>query len=163
MPAVTGTIVGKEVLLERFRNRRYTVLRNIQKAMLGQMARLAEYVRTSKLSGQVLKNRTGTLRRSIHPGAVIDVDGGTVTGLVGTNVSYARVHENGGTFQIPSHQRHITQVFGRPIEPRFITVAAHSARFPQRAFLRPSVEERRPVIMKAIKKAVFDTLNGLES
>jgi len=46
-----------------------------------------------KLSGEVLHVRTGRLRRSIH----LEMERGsnTVVAVVGTNVSYARLHELG--------------------------------------------------------------------
>lgn len=146
------TIVGREAAVARFRDRRARVVGAVYTEMGSQMARLAEYVRASKLSGQVLKNRTGTLRRSIHGEAA--VDGNTVTGKTGTNVEYAHVHEDGGLFHIPEHQRQLTMVFGRPIEPRFISVRAHTANFPQRAFLRPSMAERKAGITAALNRTV---------
>jgi phage gpG-like protein len=156
MAAITATIVGRDAVLARFRMRREKIVEAVRATMLAEMSKLANYVKASKLSGQVLKNRTGTLRRSIHAGA--EATGETVTGTVGTNVSYAHVHEDGGAFQIPAHQRQLTMVFGRPIEPRFITVAAHVARYPQRAFLRPAFDERRPSILAALRKSVETTM-----
>jgi phage gpG-like protein len=120
------------------------------------MARVAEYVRTSKLSGQVLKNRTGTLRRSIRPDAKFE--GGEIVGKVGTNVSYARPHEFGGTFRVPSHTRMQSQAFGRAITPVRVNVRAHSVTFPERAFLRPSLAEKREEVLAALRGEITAAL-----
>lgn len=158
MARVTGTVVGKDAVLAKYRARRYAIVDRLYRSMLEQMARLAEYVRARKLSGQVLRTRTGTLRRSIHPGA--KVEGNTISGTIGTNVEYAHVHENGGLFRIPAHSRTLTMVFGQPVAPRPIAVRAHNAVFPQRAFLRPSLEERRSSIVAALRKTVMDTMHA---
>lgn len=55
---------------------------------------LQSHVKQNKLSGQVLKRRTGTLSRSIA--RKVDEDAHGVTGRVGTNVKYAAIHEFGG-------------------------------------------------------------------
>lgn len=161
MASITHSIIGREAVLAKFRARRDNVVARVQRTMHQLMARLAEYVRATKLSGQVLKNRTGTLRRSIHADA--EADGNTVTGIVGTNVEYAHVHEDGGVFQIPGHQRTLTMVFGRPVAPRLVQVRAHSANFPQRAFLHPALAERRASIIEALKQSVSRTMSAPES
>lgn len=157
MPALDVTILGRDALLKRYQQRAASIRPRMLKMMLLQMAKLAEYVRTSKLSGQVLRNRTGTLRRSIAPQASFP-EGGELTGKVGTNVSYARVHENGGVFRVPGHTRMITQAFGRPIAPVRVNVSAYSVRFPERAFLRPSLKEKREEILAALRGEVVDAL-----
>lgn len=154
---ITAELIGKEEVLARMRARRDNIKARLLATMLGQMARLAEYVRANKLSGQVLRNRTGTLRRSIHPGAELQNEG-DIVGLIGTNISYARLHEFGGTFQVPGHWRTITQAFGRPIAPRSVNVAAHAITFPERAFLRPAINERRDAIFTALRGTVMEVM-----
>lgn len=151
-------VVGKQKLLERWERIRGVIVPKMRDRMLLYMAKLAEYVRVNKLSGQVLKNRTGTLRRSIHPRA--DIEGGTVVGIVGTNVEYAKVHELGGVFHIKEHARLQTQAFGRPIIPRLVTVSAHNAAFPQRAFLLPSIQEKRDDILNGLKSDLRTIIDG---
>src|SRR6266576_5706363 len=63
---------------------------------------LQNYIRDSKLSGQVLKNRTGTLRRSINQR--VEESGSTITGIVGANLGaarYAAAQEYGATIHLP--------------------------------------------------------------
>lgn len=156
MAALEVEIVGSEALVKRFKQRAAQIRPRLLKMMLLQMAQVAEYVRTTKLSGQVLKNRTGTLRRSILPKA--KYEGGELVGKVGTNVSYAKPHEFGGTFRVPAHSRMQTQAFGRPIAPVRVNVSAHTVRFPERAFLRPSLKEKRDEVMAALRGEITAAL-----
>lgn len=115
-----------------------------------------------KLSGPVLRNRTGRLRRSINfrltetPNAIV--------GTVGTNVRYARAHEYGfeGTVSVREHTRTVTMAFGRPIDPVDAVVRAHTAHMllPERSFLRSSLSERAPSIANAIREAVRGAVQG---
>lgn len=54
---------------------------------------LRDAVKNNYLTGQVLHVRTGRLRRSITS----STENGGFTGVVGTNVEYARIQEFGGT------------------------------------------------------------------
>jgi phage gpG-like protein len=146
-------VLGKSELLERFQRRREAIISTMRTAMLLQMVRLANYVKTRKLSGQVLRNRTGTLRRSIVGTA--DVHGGEITGAVGTNVSYARAHEFGGQFNVPGHWRTQSQAWGRDIAPRSVFVRSHVMTMPQRSFLRSSLLDRKEAIQKELQGAAL--------
>lgn len=181
MSAINVTLVGKEAVLGKFRERREKVGAAIYKAMGREMSKLAEYVRTSKLSGQVLKNRTGTLRRSIH--AMATREEGVISGQVGTNVEYAHVHEHGfhGPVQVREHERHNKSslkakragntarragnaqrfVQARLNEASAIsTVHAHTRQMnmPERAFLRPSLTERRQAVIDALRQSVVTVM-----
>jgi len=96
MAVVEVSVMGLQRLIQRWRSIQSTALPRLVSRMQLEMNKLAEYVRANKLSGQVLKNRTGTLRRSIHGEATADGDTGVV-GTVGTNVSYAKYFETTGT------------------------------------------------------------------
>lgn len=65
------------------------------------MADLAQYVVTDKLSGQVLNKKTGALAAAVS--ARVTGAGDTITGevYVGAQVPYARILEQGG--QTPAH------------------------------------------------------------
>jgi phage gpG-like protein len=100
-------------------------------------------VRANKLSGQVLKVRTGRLRNSI--GRDVTSSGSTVTGIVSTPVVYAKPHEYGfhGTVSVREHMRTVKQAFGRPIEPVQATVRQHEMKMnlPERSFLRAELAD----------------------
>lgn len=125
---------------------------------VGRLAlRLQRNIQQGKLTGQVLKVRTGRLRRSIAQ-AVID-QSGSITGVVSTNVEYARAHEYGFTGQVTvkAHLRTIREAFGKSLKaPKQITVRAHSAsvRVPERSFMRTALTEMRPQIVAEMDAAV---------
>lgn len=90
-----------------------------------------------KRFGKTLIN-TGTLMRSIH-----DVMTGEKI-EIGTNVSYARIHQYGGSIEknvnVKAHTRVINQAFGRKLEnPLRVNVSSHdrnmNLRIPARPFL----------------------------
>ena len=74
------------------------------------------------------------------------------------NVPYAAVHEFGyrGLATVPGHVRTITQAFGRPIEPRQVSIAAHRRQMNVRArpYLRPAVESSRTFIVDTLREAL---------
>ncbi len=76
----------------------------------------------------ILTSRTGTLRRGqftnvLSPRAV----------EVGTDLVYGAVHEQGGTFSVPTHSRRTAS--------GTVTVMAHSKRYPRRPFLEPALKK----------------------
>ncbi len=81
-----------------------------------------------------------------------------VSGKVGTNVSYARMHEFGfdGVVTVKEHLRMQTMAFGRSIIPRKVTVKAHEMHLhlPERSFLRSALAEMRPEILNEVKAAI---------
>lgn len=120
--------------------------------------KLQGHVKENKLSGQVLKVKTGRLRRSINQRVDNDANEGPV-GTVGTNVSYARPHELGfsGDVQIRQHLRKIKEAWGKPLEePIEIVVRAHTRRvdLPARSFLASALADIQPEVKPAIIEAV---------
>lgn len=123
-------------------------------ATIAQLAlRLVRDVKAEKLSGQVLKNRTGRLRRSVNYRISEDTPA-RIEATVGTNVEYARAHEYGGTVTVKEHLRTQVQAWGRPITPRKVSVKQHTATFPERSFLRSALREMAPEIRRQIAAAV---------
>lgn len=124
--------------------------------------KLQRRVRSEKLSGQVLKVRTGTLRRSIDQ--AVTESGNQVVGLVSTNVGYGRIHEYGfsGSVSVKQSLRLVKKAFGRPIPAREVMVRAHQrkVKLPERSFLRSALRdmdqagEIRGEIEAAIQKAL---------
>lgn len=145
-------VLGKEELLSRLTARRNQLPPALRQSMFEQMARLASYVKSSKLEGQALHHRTGNLTNSVFSDATGDES--EVKGVVGTGAQapYAHVHEDGGAFNIPSHTR--TSKLGNAF-----TVRSYIATFPQRAFLRPSLNEKREEILSALKGTVGQVLS----
>lgn len=108
------------------------------------------------LSGVVLNVKTGRLRRSLNQR--IEGRGTTnVKGIVGTNVSYGKVHEFGGPTTIREHQRMMTKAWGKVVKnPRPITVHAHSMNYLVRSFLRNALQglEESGELQKTLQQAI---------
>lgn len=117
---------------------------------------LQRKVKEEKLTGQVLHVRTGRLRRSINRRMAETAT--SITGQVGTNVSYARIHEYGftGVVNVRAHLRLQSVVFGRPIPPTAVSVRAHTMRMrmPERSFLRSALAEMRPEIVATLQQGL---------
>jgi phage gpG-like protein len=133
----------------------------LERTVLKLALKMASLVKT-KLTGESLKVRTGRLRRSIH--FEMDKSSNSVVATVGTNVQYARVHELGGTFQIPAHLRMQTVVFGRPMkQPRKVMVKGHPATFPRRSFLEASLKQMESEIQATLAAEVGGELRRVIS
>ena len=143
---------------EKFPPSLATELRNTIQTLSFQ---LQSKVQQDKLSGQVLKTKTGTLRRSISHRTH---DSGNATyGVVGTNSNYGMMHEFGfkGTENIKSHLRTIKMAWGKSIKPRQVTVKAHTRKvdYPERSFLRSALKEMETQIVTEIDTTVQRLLN----
>lgn len=116
-------------------------------------------IKSQKLTGQVLKTRTGTLRRSIN--YRVDQTPSQIVGRVGIGADAAKygiMHEFGlsKTENVRSHMRTIKQVWGKSIAPKQISVRSHTraVNYPERSFMRTALAEMRPIIQQDISKAV---------
>ncbi len=123
---------------------------------------LQSWVKTTYLSDDPLHQRTGKLFNSINYSPV-EVGDHRVSSNVGTNIKYAAVHELGLTVTVPEHQRTMSAVFGRPVEPRMITVGQHEASYPVRAFLAPSISDTADDWQTEMDQAVEDAAAAVEA
>jgi phage gpG-like protein len=110
-----------------------------------------------KVSGGVLKNRTGTLRRAINARFVGSA--GFIVGIVGIKLRYAAAHEFGchKTVTVKAHLRMMKTAWGRPVkQPRKITVSSHPMRMnlPERSYLRSSLRDLRSDILADMQTSV---------
>lgn len=116
-----------------------------------------------KLSDDVLKVRTGTLRRSITE--KVDEQPDSISGIVGTNVAYAAYHEYGfkGTESVKAHLRTIKKAWGKELKaPGQIEVSAHSRKvdYPAHSFLRSALAEMESRIKETLSKAAQEAINS---
>jgi HK97 gp10 family phage protein len=155
---IQGWIVGDRELVARLEAMPGKLKDGIGRAVLSLAVELQGNVMSGKLSGQVLKVRTGTLRRSITQ--KVDIGEDSVSGTVGTNVTYAARHEYGftGTESVKAHLRTITQAFGRPLKEgsKQISVRAFSRKidYPAHSFLRSALAEMESKIREQLASAV---------
>lgn len=157
---ITGYVIGDAQVIAKLKELPQKTQQSLTRAITKLAIELQSKVKQDKLSGQVLKRRTGTLSRSIN--REITETANAVTGQVGTNVEYAAYHEYGfhGTQQIKEHLRTIKQAFGRPIEPRSVTVAAHSRKvdYPAHSFLRSALHDMDATIRAGIADALHEAI-----
>lgn len=147
---IRGYVFGDEEIAARFDRFPATLQRGLVRGITRAALRVQSRTKAQKLSGQVLNVRTGRLRRSIN--YRVEQQPQQVTGIVGTNVEYAGVHEFGfsGTVTIREHLR-------RTKSGRMATVRAHSAvrNLPARSFLRSSLRDLQPEIRAEIEASVI--------
>ncbi|MDB4882389.1 MAG: Bacteriophage protein of unknown function [Gemmatimonadetes bacterium] len=131
----------------------------LREAVLRNAIRLTRYVKEQKLSGQALKNRTGTLRRKVN--YLLRETPNEVTASVGLKLSYAAAHEYGfdKVVTVKEHLRTIKQAWGRPIAPVTFSVPSHQRhmKLPERSYLWSSLRENAPSMRDQLIAAVIGT------
>ncbi len=153
---ISGRVSGDSEVLLYLKSRGLVLRDELRTAVQRQGFRLLRIAK-EKVSGPVLKNRTGTLRRKINFEFRETPD--AIAGSIGIKLSYAPVHEYGfdGIVSVKSHLRTITQAFGRPLAaPVSVSVGEHSRhmRMPERSFLRSTLRENAPSVREALQLAV---------
>jgi phage gpG-like protein len=131
----------------------------ISKAVATLSIQLSAYVKDKKLSGQVLRVRTGTLRRSITHR--IGGNQEKIEGVVGTNLIYAGIHEFGGKTKPHVIEAKKAQAlhFTRNGKSVFAKRVFHTgSTMPERSYLRSSLHEMAPTIKQTLNAAVGKAL-----
>lgn len=149
-----NSIVGVERTMLAFGAARQRIADAVRAAVTRATFDLVRVVKADKLTGQVLQVRTGRLRRSIT--GRVEEESGSPVGLVGTNVSYGRVHELGfkGAVNVKAYKR--------TVKGKAFPVRAHSRKLdiPARPFLQPALNENLPKYQGWIAKAVEEGSRG---
>jgi hypothetical protein len=152
---IRAYVVGDEGVVAKLAQIHPRVLGYLRAAVRTETLNLVRLAK-EKVSGPVLKTKTGTLRRGIN--ALFEETETSITGRAGIGkekAKYPAVHEYGGVFTIREHLRRLTQAFGRLVKvPRQISVRAHTATYPERSYLRSSLRENESRIREALAKAV---------
>ncbi|MEP7312547.1 MAG: HK97 gp10 family phage protein [Pseudomonadota bacterium] len=152
---IKGTVIGSEQVIARLKVFPTSLREELRTAVTRSAFNLQRHVKENKLSGQVLKVRTGRLRRSINV-RVTDSES-QVVGSVGTNVEYARAHEFGfkGVVNVREHLRRTVSGFRA-------SVRAHSRKvnLPERSFLRDALKDKRLEIRREFDLAVKRAIPG---
>lgn len=154
--SIEGTVTGDREVIRNFGRIEPAVHAELVKATGRITLKLMRESVQNKLSGQVLKRRTGTLARSVTQSPRTFEVGRTIVGTVGVNdisgpggrapVKYGRMHEYGfaGDVPVKAHLRLVKQAFGKPLKyPVYASVRAHSAKvnMPKRSFLRSALKD----------------------
>ncbi|HKM71472.1 MAG TPA: HK97 gp10 family phage protein [Stellaceae bacterium] len=158
---ITAYLVGDEQLLERLRALPDAINSGVLRGITQLGIELQRNVQQNKLSGQVLRSRTGSLKSSID--LRVDQSGGAITASVFTDSRYAGVQEYGfaGTVSVRASLRRIREAFGRPIAEKTISVRAYDRRMdlPERSFLRSALEDMTPTIRDAVETALTEAVS----
>lgn len=128
---------------------------------------LAEHVITTKLTGQRLNRRTGTLIRSVSASTRVKPEvrraPARVRGTVGTPLRYGGAHEEGFTdeVEVRAHTRRLSKAQAALYDaPKgFVPIAkvrAHTRRMNVRAkwYLRDSLIEKKPLFREFNARAI---------
>lgn len=162
---ISGTVFGDREAGVRLRRLDDVVRLKVLEAITGLTFDLQDYVVRQKLSGQVLRRRTGNLADHIY--RRVDESDKVIRGVVGTNVPYGRVHEFG--YQGPQHirafNRTVTTIFGRKVEPatQHVGQFTRHVNIKARPFLHPSLEENRQKIYDTLTRAVRSAAQTVRS
>ena len=154
-------IVGDKEVITHLKEVPPRVLGLVRQAVMEEAINLVRVVKEEKLTGQILKTKTGTLRRSVSFGLVMEDQGLTAT--VGPNVTYARIHEYGGmtrahVIQARNKKALAFQMGGVGLVRK--SVQHPGSKMPERSFLRSSLRENEARIRAAIDRAVAQGVKG---
>jgi len=132
------------------------------KAALGKWSvDLSGYIKASKLSGDPLHRRSGTLSASVHPYTAETSSSETGGARAGSNIPYAAIHEFGGT--IPAHQVVATNAkalcFTVDGVRRFAkSVQIPAIHMPERSYMRSAFDEKAPQGIDMVREAVKEAI-----
>ena len=158
---IKGWLLGGDKIIRQLTESPHYMQNALNQSVSRMALRLLARVKADKLSGQVLKVRTGRLRRSINQRVVREGQG--VYGYVGTNVDYGRTHEFGfkGAVSVRAHLREVKQAFGKPLQDAksvFVQSYSRKVTLPPRSFLRSALREIEPEIRADMCKAMRSAL-----
>jgi phage gpG-like protein len=152
---IRAVVVGQEGVIAGFQQVHPRVLGLVRRTVREETLNLVRGAKT-KVSGAVLKTKTGTLRRGIN--AEFEETDTSIMGSAGIGkavAKYPALHELGGTVTVREHTRRQTMVWGRPAKTiRQVTVRSHTATYQERSYLRSTLRENYQRIMKSLETAV---------
>lgn len=153
---IEASVTGDSAVVASIREQYRKITTNVEQSIGRLTLKLLTRVKVNKLSGQVLNVRSGRLRRSITQKVVNTPS--QITGIVGTNVEYARAHELGfnGQVSVKAHLRQIKMAWGKRITPRTVEIRAHSRQvnLPEKSFLRSALTDMAPEIRQTLQHSV---------
>jgi phage gpG-like protein len=155
------TIVGAEGVIKHLGEVPPRVLGLVRQAVEREAINLLRHVKEQKLTGQMLRTKTGTLRRSVNYALTIEDQG--LTAVVGTNLVYAKIHEYGGVtrahvIRARNKKALAFQIGGVGLVRK--SVQHPGSKMPERSFLRSSLRENAARIRAAIDAAVARGIKG---
>jgi len=141
--------IGLDTFNKKLQRMRQTMPNSSLLAMKKATEYLRGYIVKKKLSGQVLKRKTGRLAGSIQSEQYIV--GGGVVGRVGSNLKYARIHETGGVITSKSAKFLYFTVDGLEVFTQKVTI-------PARPYIWPSFVEASSMIGKVLGEKFISSM-----
>jgi phage gpG-like protein len=158
---ISASLVGDAATLDRLHAMRIAASSGVARAIAKLGLDLQNNVQQNKLTGQVLRVRSGSLGESIA--VRVDQSETAVSAIVYSNLDYSAAQEYGvaRTVNVRSSLRQIKEAFGRPIAAETIPVGEHSRRMdlPQRSFLRSALHDMTSDIGTGIEDALREALS----
>lgn len=138
---------GEDKAIAAIEGKREELAVALSRTIVRQSIELQAHIKRDKLSGQVLRRRTGRLSRSIQYHAPVQREGVVIADVSagGTNVRYARIHEFGGDIYPVRAKMLRFKIDGRWVFSRHV-------RMPERSYMRTALAERRPEIVTAVRE-----------
>jgi hypothetical protein len=159
---LTVDLVGTNEAAASIRAKGPRIIQAIIKKINGSMIALQSYIVTGKLSGQVLKHRSGKLANSIRVNPA-EAEGATVTASVegaGGPAWYGRLHEFGGSFVASRRLKRPSHLVTRKHGERVMTGSPYGIHFAQRSFMRSSFAERQNQIIESVREGFREALSN---
>ncbi len=158
---LTIDLIGDRELVAKLNAMPWALRGSVARTMM-RLAVETELLVKQKLSGQVLRARSGALRASISARVTESMTAVTAT-ISSTGVRYAAIHEFGGTVHIPeitpkSARALAFEVGGQTIFA--MRAKAHDVHIPQRSFLGSALREMTPRIRSDLQAAVTKAVSG---
>lgn len=168
---ITGQVTGSAEAIQRLKAITPGIRSALEQKIQQLTIKLQRKVVSNKLQGQALNVRTGRLQRSIEQAMVKDPQ--SITGIVSTNVVYARIHEYGGVIHMPARMSKVYRSidskgafrnngrFAKKSRSNFETeheTKAYDIHMPERSFLRSALADMREEILAGINDAVKEGL-----
>ena len=148
---IGGALVGDKVMIERLGRVGPSMKQEVDDAVRKLGYALQARVQMNKLTGQVLKVRTGRLRSSVTDR--FESTPTTAVSTVGTNVSYGVAWEKGIAAHdiVPIHAKALRFEIGGEV---FFRKKVHIPAQAPRQFLEPALQEMRPQITSELQAAL---------
>jgi phage gpG-like protein len=158
---ISATLVGDGMVLDRLRQMPDLARAGVARAIAQLGLDLQNDVQQNKLSGEVLRLRSGSLRQSIT--VQVDQNDTATTATVSSDLAYAAVQEYGftGTVNVRAGLRQIKEAFGRPIAAKTIGIRAYSRRMdlPARSFLGSALDDMTADISAGVEDALREAIS----
>jgi phage gpG-like protein len=162
---IKAWIIGDEAVIAWLGQKEPKITDGVRKTTKSLTLMLLRKVKEEKLSGQVLKNITGKLRRSVHDRYVESPT--SSSGEVVTNTEYAGINEYGGQTKphiiLPKNKGALAfNIYGNwtTLGTTTVVKSVHhpGSKFPERSFMRSALAEMKPTIQSSYEQTVRESL-----